>query len=84
MIIRQSTIHRKYHRITAYLLGNVDVGTQEFAGTGNCVNEGQTRQTDKSQMMTSHWGRTSESHKRTAQTNHTKQDDIPPKNGNIK
>ena len=38
------------------------------------MNEGQTRRTDESQMMTSHRGRTSESHKRIAQTNHTKQD----------
>ena len=71
MIIRQSMIHRKYHGITGYLLGNVDVGTQEYAGTGNCVNDRQMRQTDKSQMMTSRWGRTSESHKRIAPTNCT-------------
>ena len=57
------------------------MGTQEFAGMGNCVNEGQMLQTDKSQMMTSCRGRTSESHKRIAQTNHTKQDDVTPKNG---
>ena len=49
---------------------------------GNCVNEGQMRQTDKSQMMTSCRGRTSESHKQTAQTNRTKQDNVTPKNGN--
>ena len=29
-----STNHGKYHGNTGYLLGNVDVGTQEFAGTG--------------------------------------------------
>ena len=51
---------------------------------GNCVNEGQTTQTDESQMMTSCWGRTSELHKRIAQTNRTKQDDVTPKNGNNK
>ena len=51
---------------------------------GNRVNEGQTRQTDESQMMTSHRGRTSESHKRITQTNRTKQDDVTPKNGNNK
>ena len=50
----------KYHRNTGYLLGNVDVGTQEFAGMGNRVNDGQTRWTDESQMMTSHWGHTSQ------------------------
>ena len=31
-IIRQSTIRRKYHGSTSYLLGNIDAGTQEFAG----------------------------------------------------
>ena len=51
---------------------------------GSHVNEGQTRQTDKLQMMTSRWGHTSESHKRIAQTNRTKQDDVTPKNGNNK
>ena len=56
------------------------MGTQEFAGTGNHVN----RRTDESQMMTSHRGHTSELHKQIAQTNHTKQDDITPKNGNNK
>ena len=66
MIIRQSTIHGKYHGNTGYLLENVDAGTQEFAGTGNHVNEGQMRWTDESQMMTSHQGLTSESHKRIA------------------
>ena len=84
MIIRQSTIHGKYHGITGYLLGNVDAGTQEIVGMGNHVNEGQTRWTDESQMMTSHKGRTSELHKRITQTNRTKQDDITPKNGNNK
>ena len=81
---RQSTIHGKYHGNTGYLLGNIDVGTQEFAGTGNRVNEGQTRWTDESQMMTSRRGCTSQLHKRIAQTNRTKQDDITPKNGNDK
>ena len=63
MIIRQSMIHRKYHGNTGYLLRNIDTGTQEFAGTGNCVNKGQMRWTDQWQMMTSRWGCTSESHK---------------------
>ena len=66
------------------MLGNIDAGTQEFVGTGNRVNEGQTRRTDKSQMMTSRWGCTSESHKRITQMNRTKQDDVTPKNGNNK
>ena len=51
---------------------------------GNRVNEGQTRWTDESQMMMSRWGRTSESHKRIAQMNRTKQDDVTPMNGNNK
>ena len=51
---------------------------------GNHLNEGQTRRTDESQMMTSCWGRTSESHKRIALMNRTKQDDVTPKNGNNK
>ena len=77
-------IRGKYHGNTGYLLGNVDTGTQEFVGMGNCVNEGQTRRTDGSQMMTSRLGHTSELYKQTAQTNRTKQDDITPKNGNDK
>ena len=51
---------------------------------GNRVNDGQTRQTDESQMMMSRRGRTSQSHKRITQTNHTKQDDVMSKNGNDK
>ena len=77
-------IRGKYHGNPGYLLGNVDAGTQEFVGTGNCVNEGQTRWTDESQMMMSRQGHRSESHKRIAQTNRTKQDDVTPKNGNNK
>ena len=45
-------IHGKYHWNTGNLHENIDVGTQEFAGTGNCVNDRQTRWTDESQMMT--------------------------------
>ena len=77
-------ICRKYNSNTSYLLGNVDAGTQEFTGMGSRVNEGQTRWTDESQMMTSRWGHTSQSHKRIAQTNRTKQDDVTSKNGNDK
>ena len=82
MLTQQSTIHRKYHGNTGYLLGNADVGTQEFAGMGNCVDDGQMTCTDEPQMMTSHWGCTSQSHKRIAEMNHTKQDDTTSKNGN--
>ena len=77
-------IRRKNHGNTGYLLGNIDAGTQEFMGTGNRVNDGQTRWTDELQMMTSCQGRTSQSHKRIAQMNRTKQDDITSKNGNDK
>ena len=41
MLTQQSTIHGKYHRNTSYLLGNADVGTQEFVGMGNHVDDGQ-------------------------------------------
>ena len=62
---------RELSQDIGYLLRNVDVGTQEFTGTGNCVDDGQTTRTDESQMMTSHQGRTSQSHKSITQTNHT-------------
>ena len=77
-------ICRKYHGNTGYLLGNVDAGTQEFTGTENHVNDGQTRQIDESQMMNSHRSCTSQLHKRITQMNRTKQDDVTPKNGNDK
>ena len=75
-------IHGKYHGNTGYLLGNVDVGIQEFAATGYHVDNVQMTQTDESQMMTSCGSCTSRSHKSIAQTNCTKQDDIMSKNGN--
>ena len=72
MLTQQSMIHRKYHRNTGYLLGNVDMGIWEFAGAGYCVDDMQMMQTDESQMMTSHGSCTSQLHKSIAQTNHTK------------
>ena len=60
------------------------MGTQEFAGMGNHVDNGQMTWTDELQMMMSHWGHISQSHKRIAQTNRTKQDDVMSKNGNDK
>ena len=69
MITQQSTIHGKYHSNTSYLLGNIDAGTQEFAGMGYHVNNGQMPWIDELQMMTSCWSRTSQSHKRITQTN---------------
>ena len=75
-------IHEKYHGNTSYILGNVDAGTQEYAGMGYHVDNGQTTQTDKSQMMMSCRSRTSQSHKQITQMNHTKQDNVTSKNGN--
>ena len=71
MLMQQSTIHRKYHRKTSYLLGNVDVGIWEFAGMGYHVNDVQMMQTDELQMMMSHGSRTSQSHKRITQNKMT-------------
>ena len=58
MLTQQSMIHRKYHGKTGYLLGNVHAGIGEFMGTGYHVDDMQTMQTIKSQMMTSHGSRT--------------------------
>ena len=77
-------IHRKYHSNTGYLLGNVDVGIQEFTGMGYHVDDRQMTQTDESQMMMSRQSCTSQSLKRITRTNRTKQDDIMSKNGNDK
>ena len=82
MLTQQSTIHKKYHRNTGYLLGNIDMGIREFAGTEYCVDNVQMTWTDELQIMTSCGSRTGESHKRIAQTNHTKQDDVMSRNGN--
>ena len=82
MLTQQSTIHRKYHGKTSYLLGNIDMGIREFTGTGYHVDNVQMMWTDKSQMMTSRGSRTNESHKSIAQMNHTKQDDVTSNNGN--
>ena len=74
-------IHGKYHGNTGDLLGNVDVGTQEFGNGKPC--EQRTDITDR-RVMTSCRGCTSESHKGITQTNCTEQDDVTPKNGNNK
>ena len=84
MLMQQSMIHRKYHGKTSYLLGNVDMGIWEFAGTGYCVDDVETMQTDKSQIMTSCGSCTNQMHKSIAQTNRTKLDDVTSKNGNDK
>ena len=70
--MQQSTIHGKYHGKTGYLLGNIDAGIQEFAGTGYCVDDMQMTQTDELQMMTSRGSHTSQSHTSITQTNCTK------------
>ena len=80
--MQQSMIHGKYHGKTSYLLGNIDAGIREFAGTGYCEDNVQTIWTDNSQMMMSRGSRTSQSHKQITQTKCTKQDDIMSKNGN--
>ena len=64
MLTQQSMIHRKYHGNTGYLLRNIDVGTQEYVGTGYHVD-------DLTQMMTSHQSCTSQSHKQIAQNKMT-------------
>ena len=73
MLTQQSTIHRKYHGKTGYLLRNVDAGIREFMGMGYHVDDVQTTQTDELQMMMSRWSRTSLSHKSITQMNCTKQ-----------
>ena len=81
MLARQSTICENNHGNSGYLLRNIEVGTQEFAGTGNHVDDRQMRWTEESQLMRSCQGHTSQLHKQIAQTNHTKQDDVMSKNG---
>ena len=69
---------------TSYLLRNVDAVIQKFVGMGYCVDDMQTTQTDKLQMMASHRSCTSQSHKQIEQTNRTKQDDVTSRNRNDK
>ena len=49
---------------------------------GYHVDNRQMTRIEKSQMMMSHQSRSSQLHKRMAQTNRTKQDDVTYKNGN--
>ena len=69
--MQHSTIHGKYHGKTSYLLRNIDAGIWEFAGMGYHVDDMQTMQTDKSQMMMSRGSRTSQLHKSIAQNKMT-------------
>ena len=71
--MQQSTVHRKYHGKTSYLLWNVDAGIQEFTGMGYCENDMQTMQTIKLQLMMSCGSHTTRSHKMIAQKNCTKE-----------
>ena len=71
MLMQQSTIHGKYHGITGYLLGNIDVGIGDFAGMGYCVNNVQMTQTIESQMMTSCGSHTKRLQKSITQMNRT-------------
>ena len=72
MRTQQSTICRKYHGKTDYLLGNVDMGIGEFAGMGYHVDNMQMMQTIESQLMMSCGSHTKRSHKSITQTNCTK------------
>ena len=58
------------------------MGTQEYVGMGYHVDDRHMTLTDESQMMTSHWSCTIQSHKQITQMNRTKQDDVTSKNGN--
>ena len=80
--MQQSMINGKYHRKTDYLLGNIDAGIREFAGTGYHLDNVQMTQTDESQMMMSRGSHTSRSHKQITQKDCVKQDDVMSRNGN--
>ena len=51
--MQQSMVHGKYHGKTGDLLRNIDVGIQEFMGTGYHVNNVQMMQTIELQLMMS-------------------------------
>ena len=72
MLMQQSMMHGKYHGKTGYFLRNVDMGIQEFTGTGYSVDDVKTMQTDELQIVTSHGSRTKRLHKSIAQMNCTK------------
>ena len=56
-------ICRKYHGKTGYLVGNIDAGIGEFAGTGYHVDDVQMMQTIELQLMMSHGSHTKRSYK---------------------
>ena len=82
MLTQQSTVHRKYHGNTGYLLRNIGTGIRELAGTGYHVDDMQMMQAIKSKLMMSHGSHTKQLHKSITQTNHTGQDDVTSTNGN--
>ena len=83
MLTPQSTICRKYHGETSYLLGNIDAGIGEFAQTGYCVDDVQMTQTIELKLMISCGSHTKRLHKSIAQQNgRRRQDDIMSKNVN--
>ena len=86
--MQQSTVHGKYQGNTGYLLGNVDMGIREFTGMGYCVDNMQTMQAIKSQLMMSCGSCKKRLHKSITQMNrtnkHARQDDVMSNNGNDK
>ena len=71
MLTQQSMIHGKYHGKTGYLLGNIHAGIGEFTGMGYHVDDVQTMQTIKLQLMMSCGSHTKQSHKSITQMSHT-------------
>ena len=69
--MQKSMVHGKYHGNTSYLLGNIDVGIQEFTGMGYCVDDVQMMQAIELQLMMSHGSRTKQSRKSITQMNCT-------------
>ena len=67
-----------------YLLSNIYAGIGEIMGMGYHVNDMQTMQTNKLQLMMLQGSHTKQLHKLNAQIDHTRQDDVMAKNGNLK
>ena len=64
---------------TSYLRGNIYMGMGEIAGMGYHVDDMQTMQTVKPQLMTSCGSHTKRSHKSITQIDCTRQDDVMSK-----
>ena len=69
---------------TGYLLSNVYAGIGEIMGMGYHVDNMQTMETVKLLLMTSQGSHTKQLHKLITQIDHTRQDDVMSKNGNVK